>query len=107
MKLRYFAIGGACLWMVFGSPTKDLAGLFWADSPAPWEKVDAFYYPDRHNLSIHRAAYDLGSLNGCRSWVMTMATANADPGVHRGDYECGVGKLREMGDLTVYRLTVR
>lgn len=107
MKLRYLAIGGVCLWLAFGNPADSLAGLFWAGSPAPWEKVDAFYYPNRHNLSVHRTALNVGSLDGCRSWVQAMAEANADPGVRRGDYECGVGKLQEIGDLTMYRITVR
>ena len=107
MKMRYFAVGALCLWALFGSPTNDLAGVFWSQRPAPWEAVDAFYYPDRHNLSIHRAAYNLGSLDGCRSWVRPMGQTNADPSLTRGDYECGIGKLRELGDLTVYRITVR
>ena len=107
MKPRYLALGGLGLWLTFGGPADNLAGLFWAERPAPWEKVDAFYYPDRHDLSVHRAARDVKSLDGCRSWVRAMAEVGTDPGMERGDYECGVGKLREMGDVTVYRFTVR
>lgn len=107
MRLPHFATGGFCVWAAFGSPANDLAGLFWPERPAPWERIDAFYYPDRRNFSVHRAAHDVGSLGGCRSWVRAMAEANADPGVTHGDYECGVGKLREWGGLTVYRITAR
>lgn len=107
MKLRYLAFGGLGLWAAFRSPANDVAGLFWPERPAPWEAVDAFYYPDRQNLSVHREARGVGGVDGCRSWARAMAETHADPGVRRGDYECGVGKLREWGDLTVYRITVR
>jgi hypothetical protein len=107
MKLRYLAFGGLCAWAVFGTPNSDLAGLFWGKGPAPWESVDAFYYPNRHNLSVHRAAHNVGSLDGCRAWVRKAARADADPALTRGDYECGVGKLEPFGGMTVYRITVR
>ncbi len=107
MKLRYLAIGAVALWAVFGSPTDDVAGLFWTDRPATWEQVDAVYYPDRHRLSIHRMARGVGSLDACRSWVRAVADAQGDPGLSRGDYECGIGKVREMGDETIYRITAR
>lgn len=77
MKPRCLAFGGLGLWLTFGGPADDLAGLFWAERPAPWEKVDAFYYPDRHDLSVHRTARDVKSLDGCRSWVRAMAEVGA------------------------------
>jgi hypothetical protein len=100
----FFGVG----WLIVGRPMNDLAGLFWPELPAPWEKVDAFYYPDRHNLSVHRGAYNVDGIAGCRSWVTAAAAANFDPRISCGDYECAIGKLQSLGDgLTVYRLTVR
>jgi hypothetical protein len=81
--------------------------LFWPDSPAPWENVDAVFYPDKDNLALDRQARDVGSLNACRTWVRSMAAAMGDPGMERSDYECGVGRQGTVGDLGVYRLTVR
>jgi hypothetical protein len=107
MMLRYFAIGSVCLWLLFGSPVNDVAGLFWADSPTPLEKVDAFYYPNWHYLSVHRAVHDVGSLDSCRARVKAMAEAEGNPDRRPDDYKGGVGKLREKGNLCVYRITVR
>jgi len=28
-------------WAVFGSPLNTMAGWFWSETAAPWEKVDA------------------------------------------------------------------
>jgi hypothetical protein len=95
------------VWAVFGSPLTNIANLFWSEGSAPWERVDAFYYPDRSNLTVHRVSYNLGSIGNCRAWVLTEAAHNNDPGLARGDYECGVGEIEKMGDLTVYRITVR
>src|SRR5689334_10257410 len=105
MKLRYLVFAGLAVWAVLGSPINYAAGVFWPAKPAPWEAVDAYYYPDPSNLSVHKAALGVGSLDACRSWVRAMAAVNSDPGVTRGDYECGVGKLQMLGDMTVYRIT--
>jgi hypothetical protein len=71
-------------------------------------KVDAFYYPDRNNLSKHEAVFDLKNLDECRNAVRRMAAAKGDPNLTRGTYECGVGFIRQAGDgLRVYKETVR
>ena len=84
-------------WLVVGRPMNDPASLFWPTRPAPWENVDAFYYPDKQNLSVHRSANKVDGIAGCRSWVNAAAAANSDPRMSRGDYECAVGKLQSLG----------
>lgn len=93
------------LWFAFGDPGGDVAGWFWPESAAPWEQVDAFYYPDRNDLSVHREFRDVGSVEACRAWVYSMAAANGDPDLVKGDYECGINPL-ERGEMLVHRLTV-
>jgi hypothetical protein len=91
------------LWVLFGSPKKDVANSLWSDQAAPWESVDAFYYPNRSDLSRHQRAAGLASVDACRAWVNDVSAAHNDIGVKRGDYECGVGYL----GMRVYRTTVR
>ena len=38
-------------WEVFGHPKQDITNWFWPNGPAAWERVDAFYYPDRGSLT--------------------------------------------------------
>lgn len=95
------------LWFAFGEPFKTVANWFWASDAAPWESVDAFYYPDRNNLSVFNLISGFGSVDGCRTWIYTTAAANGDPGLVRGDYECGVQKLDTFMGLSVYRTTVK
>lgn len=94
-------------WFVFGSPMKTVANIAWKYSPAPWEEVDGFYYPDRSNLAVSRSAFDLSSLEACRSWAYSVAASEGDPNMLRGDYECGVGGMRSEYGFNVYRITVR
>ena len=47
---------GIGLWFFLGEPAKDVANWFWENSAAPWEEVDAFYYPNRSNLTVHKEA---------------------------------------------------
>lgn len=51
------------LWY-FGTPFKTAAEVFWPNSPAPWETVEAYYYPNefRHGLPIESE-----SLAKCRA----------------------------------------
>lgn len=95
------------LFFVFGSPGKTAADLLWQNDAAPWEKVDAFYYPDKADLTDFKAVRDLGSVQECRDSVLAMAAANGDPGLIRGDYECGVGKIKDFGGVGMYRVTTR
>jgi hypothetical protein len=86
-------------------PKTQVAGWFWPSSAAPWEQVDAFYYPDRNNLLSDERHLNVGSVEACRAWVSSRAAARGDPSIALGDYECGVGYLRNSGDMRVYRLT--
>jgi hypothetical protein len=94
-------------YFIFGTPISDFSNFVWPNSPAPWEQVDAFYYPSRSNLTAHQEAYDVKSLDGCRAWVATQARSQDDPRLSRGDYECAIGKIKDFGGLTVYRITTR
>jgi hypothetical protein len=67
-------------------------------------QVDAFYYPNRANLSEHVEFLDVGSVDQCRKIVFMAAAENEDPQMRLGDYECGVGP---MGHSGVYRETVK
>ena len=78
--------------------------------------VDAFYYPDKHNLSDVIRFDNVGSLEACRDAVMSAAMGKGDRvqgyrdapiALARGDYECGVNFKRYLGDLRVYEETVR
>jgi len=100
-------MAGLALWFFVGEPLVAIANWFWPETPAPWEDVDAVYYPDRGNLLVEVSAPHVGTIEACRAWVYDRAAANSDPALTRGDYECGVGFLRNMGPLRIYRLTVR
>lgn len=69
--------------------------------------MDAYYYPDRSDLSTWVVARDLASLDECRDYVFGQASLRNDPNLVRGYFECGVGKSESFGGLSVYRLTVR
>jgi len=94
-------------WALFGSPKNDTANLLWPNDAAPWEAVDAFYYPDRNDLTQHVAMRGFDTVDKCRDWVGAAAANNRDAGLLRGDYECAVGKMDDLGGLSVYRLTIR
>ena len=93
------------LWILFGHPLNFIAGIFWSERNAPWEEVDAFYYPDANNLSDWESQMDIGSIKACRDWVEDSAASMGDIGLQRGDYECGVGCKNRDG-FNVCRLTV-
>lgn len=70
-------------------------------------QVDAYYYPDRSNLKVHKIKYNVGSVEACRDWVYEQAAMLGDPSLTRGDYECGIGPKSTYYDITVYEETVR
>lgn len=94
------------LWFWFGDPKNDAANWFYSNEPAPWETVDAYYYPNLNNLSLFKVKKNLVDLQACRDWVYFMASQNNDSNLNRGDYECGVGKPENKYGLNVYRITV-
>ena len=96
-------------WFVFGDPPKTIANLFWNDNAAPWEQVDAFYYPDKEDPSVQRERFAFESVEECRRWVAVTASEHNDPSLEQGSFECGIGPTRTgpTGDLKTYRTTVR
>ena len=95
------------LWFWLGDPPKTVANMFWENDAAPWETVDAYYYPNRNDLTVFRSAFGFNSVDDCRSWVRFAAASNNDVGLTRGDFECGVGRIDAFGGMTVYRITTR
>ena len=72
------------------------------------EQVDAYYYPNKNDLTKRLFYANVGSVENCRAVIQKVATANHDPNIERGDYECGVGPTGQtLGDITVYKQTVR
>lgn len=102
--LIIFAVG---LWFLIGDPAKSIANTFWEGEAAPWETVDAYYYPNRSDLSVFQSRLRLSSVDDCRVWVRMAAAANNDIGVVRGDFECGIEVIDTFAGINVYRTTVR
>jgi hypothetical protein len=102
--LIIFAVG---LWFLIGDPAKSIANTFWEGEAAPWETVDAYYYPNRSDLSVFQSRLGLSSVDDCRVWVRMTAAANNDIGVVRGDFECGIEVIDTFAGINVYRTTVR
>ena len=95
------------VWFVLGDPPKTVANWFWEYEAAPWETVDAFYYPDRNDLSKFQKVSGLSSVDGCRNSVRSMAANNGDASLTRGDYECGIELIDNFVGIGVYRYTTR
>ncbi|WEZ82183.1 hypothetical protein P6U16_13455 [Rhizobium sp. 32-5/1] len=109
LKTKIFSTLTGAIFLSSCSPGKTIANLFWENDAAPWETVDAFYYPNRNDLTISQNSMDVAGVAGCREIVRYMAVVNNDPQLLRGDYECGVGRLENPGyaGINVYRLTIR
>lgn len=95
------------LWFWFGDPPKTMANWFWESDAAPWETVDAFYYPNRNDLTQFQKMPGLNSVDECRSWVRSTASINGDSGIMRGDYECAIEVVYSFAGISVYRTTTR
>ena len=104
--ISILGILGLIVWGALGNPIQAIAGWVWPHSPAPWERVDAIYYPDKENPLVSVDNQDVGGLTQCRAWVSSAAAEQNDPGLQRGEYQCGVGYRYSQG-LNNYRLTVR
>lgn len=73
-----------------------------------WEQpqVDAYYYPDKSDLSKFEVFSNVGSVDNCRKMVFQAAARNNDQRMQRGDYECGVDPTgKKLGEVTVYKST--
>ena len=72
------------------------------------DQVDAYYYPNINDLTVHEVALDVGSVEGCREAIQRMAANYNDPALERGDYECGIGPKEAYGSgIMVYKETVK
>lgn len=105
--MPFLIVLALALWALIGSPSRDIANLFWSSSAAPWERIDGYYYPSRTNLSRHEVVRGFASVEDCRAWARMMARRNDDSSFSRSDYECGIGEISEMGGMQIYRITVR
>jgi len=98
----------AVAWWYFGDLSNRAANWFYENDAAPWETVDAFYYPSRHDLTKHESVAGLSNVLECRRAVYDMAVRYNDQSIRRGDYECAVGRTgKSFGGIPVYRLTVQ
>jgi hypothetical protein len=71
-------------------------------------QVDAFYYPNRNDLTEVVEFIDVGSVDECRRVVRAAAAERNDPDLVLGDYECGVNPTGgSFGGMKVYEETVR
>lgn len=71
------------------------------------EQVDAYFYPDRADLTRSDAKIDVGSIEACRAWAYAKAAQIGDPSMQRSTYECGLGPRERGNSFTVYRETVQ
>lgn len=70
------------------------------------EQVDAYFYPNRGDLTRSESRIDVGSVEACRDWAYARAAQIGDPSMQRSTYECGLGPRERGGSFTVYRETV-
>lgn len=105
--LPVLVVVGIGAWFLFGNPARTVADWWWPESSAPWETVDAVYYPDKGNLMTSKGQAGLDDVQACRDWVRSEAYTNGDPTLERGDYECGLGAPEPFGAINIYRNTVR
>lgn len=84
-----------------------IADLIWTDDAAPWEKVTAVYYPDtqkKTDIRISDARFD--DVAECRAHIGELSSANGDPDLKKGRYECAIGFYRDGTGNGSYRLII-
>ena len=70
--------------------------------------VDAFYYPDRNDLTKVVVIPNVGSVEKCREVIRQKAVEYGDAGLNHGDYECAIGPTGKfVGTAQVYKRTVQ
>lgn len=104
-QILKWIVGMILIFWILSAIPLFLTSVFWSESNAPWESVDAFYYPDANNLAEWESEMNVGSVQACRDWVEDSAAAKGDSNLERGDYECGVN-CRSRDGFNVCRLTV-
>src|SRR4051812_17219954 len=68
-SILILGILGLMVWGALGSLRETITGWLWPYTPAPWEDVDAFYYPDKSNQTVFIGNHGVGGLAQCRLWV--------------------------------------
>jgi hypothetical protein len=105
--MQYLVILILIFWAAFGEPKKNIANSFYEFEAAPWETVDAFFYPDSNDLTQYQKQTGFNSVDECRDWVFSMAQQINDASMLRSDYECGIEIIDQLYDLSIYRTTVK
>ena len=77
-------------WWMFGDPRQVLAHHAFPDRPAPWEAVNAVYFPDREDRATKLVRPRFVSMQECRNWIYREATRAGDPRLRRGDWACEI-----------------
>jgi hypothetical protein len=95
------------LWFLVGDPPKTIANVFWPRDAAPWETVDAFYYPHRNDLSNYQMISGLKSVDDCRAMIQSIARTYNDGSRTTGAYECAIEIVDSIQGENVYRTTTR
>jgi hypothetical protein len=109
IRLTLLQFAGVVLiaWLIFGDPVTAVANLFYPAAPAPWEKVELVYFPDRHVSSGYERTPDLGSLEECRTLAWRQAARHDDRDLERGTYECRVAVVPWFGAQPAWRLSLQ
>ncbi len=102
LYMPWIVIAAIGLWFFFGTPAKTLANWFWTDSAAPWETVDAFYYPDRSDLT--------NNLYARRSFAVSLgldeAASDAGDGIRIRAANGDIVHIRASGNALELRVYV-
>jgi hypothetical protein len=106
LTLLQFAGVLLVVWLIFGDPVTAVANLFYPAGPAPWEKIELVYFPDRHISSVYERTPDVGSLEECRNLAWRQAARRDDRDLERGAYECRVAAVHLFGAQPASRLSL-
>ncbi|HEV7121780.1 MAG TPA: hypothetical protein VGN56_03100 [Candidatus Paceibacterota bacterium] len=101
-----FALIALLAWFVFGNPSQSVANALWAHTPAPWEDVTGFYYPNKLDHAVSPKSQDSGTISQCREWAQVTIAASLDPDGQSSDYACGIG-CSSMNDASTCRTLVK
>lgn len=112
-KILIYA-GGIILavWLLSSDPLKQAAYAFWPNSPAPWEDIEGYYYPDResqyHRFGRYTRREGFASVEDCRRWAMSLAERLDREQQRSAAYSCAWG-LTDVYEphLRIYRGTTR
>ncbi len=100
----FVLVVGLFLWALFREPQVDVANLLWGDNPAPWERVDGVFYPNRAVPMRVESAPGFRTVQDCRDWAERAARRAPSP--TSSTFECQVGFIRSVGVLKEYRRTL-